>query len=101
MIADIIERVGVDGSISVENGKTLKHEIQYTQGLKINNGFVSPYFINQAKSQKCILENCFVLVTDNKLNVKQHKTKILDLYIQYIHCYIWVSSNHKLKTYNR
>ena len=78
MIADIIERVGVDGSINVENGKTLKHEIQYTQGLKINNGFVSPYFINQAKTQKCILENCFVLVTDNKLNDIQDISKILE-----------------------
>ena len=78
MIADVIERVGVDGSISVENGKTLKHEIQYTQGLKINNGFVSPYFINQTKTQKCALENCFVLVTDNKLNDIQDISKILE-----------------------
>ena len=78
MIADIIEKVGVDGSISVENGKTLKHEIQYTQGLKINNGFVSPYFINQTKTQKCILENSFVLVTDNKLNDIQDISKILE-----------------------
>ena len=46
--------------------------------MKINNGFVSPYFINQAKTQKCILENCFVLVTDNKLNDIQDISKILE-----------------------
>ena len=78
MISNIIEKVGVDGSISVENGKTLKHEIQYTQGLKFNNGFVSPYFINQVKNQKCILENCYVLITDNKLNDVQDISKILE-----------------------
>ena len=78
MISNIIEKVGVDGSISVENGKTLKHEIQYTQGLKFNNGFVSPYFINQVKNQKCILENCYVLITDNKLNDIQDISKILE-----------------------
>ena len=78
MIANIIEKVGVDGSINVESSKTLKHEIQYTQGLKINNGFVSPYFINQTKTQKCILDNCFVLITDNKLNDIQEISKILE-----------------------
>ena len=78
IIANIIEKVGIDGSINVENGKTLKHEISYTQGLTINNGFLSPYFINQVKSQKCVLENCFILITDNKINDIQDITKILE-----------------------
>ena len=78
MISDIINKIGIDGTINVENGKTLKHEIQYTQGLKLNNGYYSPYFINDVKSQKCILENSLVLITDNKLNDINELSKILE-----------------------
>lgn len=52
ILADLYEKVGPQGTITVQEGKTLHHEIEYVDGLKFDRGYVSPYFITNEKKQK-------------------------------------------------
>merc|ERR1719160_2128821 len=57
LIAEAFEKVGKDGTITVNEGKTLEHELEVVQGLKVDRGYISPYFINNKKTQEVELEN--------------------------------------------
>ena len=67
LIADILYKIGPEGTINVQNGKTLKHEVEYVEGIKFDSGYISPYFITNKKKKKCEFENCYVLMTENKI----------------------------------
>lgn len=68
MLADLYDKVGVHGTITVQEGKTLNHEIEYVDGLKFDRGYVSPYFVTDDKKQKIEFENCYVLTVDKKIS---------------------------------
>ncbi len=57
MFLKIMEKVGADGSITVESGKTLEHEVEYIKGLEFDRGFSSPYFITNHKNQSVTVSN--------------------------------------------
>jgi len=65
-IAEVVSRVGSKGVITVEPSNTLGVQVEYVEGLEIDRGFISPYFINQQKPE-CVLENPKVLVTSKKI----------------------------------
>jgi chaperonin GroEL len=52
MLADLYDKVGIHGTITVQEGKTLHHEIEYVDGLKFDRGYISPYFVTDDKKQK-------------------------------------------------
>lgn len=52
MLADLYDKVGIHGTITVQEGKTLHHEIEYVDGIKFDRGYVSPYFVTDDKKQK-------------------------------------------------
>jgi chaperonin GroEL len=63
-----MEKVGREGSITVEDGKKLTHEIEYIEGMNLDQGFISPYFITNTRNMKCEFDDCAVLVTDEKIS---------------------------------
>lgn len=64
-------QVGHDGTITVSEGKAMAHELSVVKGLRLDRGYNSPFFVNNSKTQKCELENPYVLLYDKKLtNVK-------------------------------
>jgi chaperonin GroEL len=67
MLADLYEKVGVHGTITIQEGKTLHHEIEFVDGLKFDRGYISPYFVTDEKKQKIEFENCYVLIVEKKL----------------------------------
>ncbi len=78
LIASIIEKVGADGTINVQDGKTLEHEVEYVEGFKFDRGYVSPYFITDHKTQKCEFDNPFILILDQKLSDIQSVLRVLE-----------------------
>ena len=78
MIGELFDKVGRSGAISVEEGKTLHHEIEFVEGLKFDRGFQSPYFANNTKSNNCEFENPFILLTNHKVSDLQSIMKFLE-----------------------
>jgi len=68
LIADVMEKVGKDGVITVEEGKGLKFETEYVEGMKFDRGYISPYFITNAEQMRAELEDPCILITDKKIS---------------------------------
>merc|ERR1719401_3378329 len=78
MITDAFEKVGKDGTITVQDGKTLEHELEVVEGMKLDRGYISPYFITNAKAQKVEMENPLILLHDKKISSVQSLLPILE-----------------------
>jgi len=68
LIADVMEKVGKDGVITVEEGKGLKFETEFVEGMKFDRGYISPYFITNAEQMRAELEDPYILITDKKIS---------------------------------
>ena len=68
IIAEAMEKVGKEGVITVEEGKSLANELEIVEGMQFDRGYLSPYFINNQQSQKAELENPYILVHDKKIS---------------------------------
>jgi chaperonin GroEL len=78
LIASIMYKVGPEGTINVQTGKTLEHEVEYVEGLKFDRGYISPYFVTDQKSQKCEYDNPLILILENKVNDIQSLATFLE-----------------------
>src|SRR5436853_487668 len=67
IIADAMDKVGKEGVITVEDGKSLESELEIVEGMQFDRGYLSPYFINNAEKQMSILDNPYVLLYDKKV----------------------------------
>lgn len=68
IIAQAMERVGRDGTITVEEGKGFETELDVVKGMKFDRGYLSAYFITQPEAQECILEDSYVLIYEKKIS---------------------------------
>ncbi|XRB19542.1 TCP-1/cpn60 chaperonin [Pseudoscourfieldia marina] len=68
LIARAMEKVGKEGVITVADGKTLENELEVVEGMRFDRGYISPYFVTNPKTQKCELENPFVLIFEKKIS---------------------------------
>ena len=68
LIADAMDKVGKEGVITVEDGKSLESELDVVEGMQFDRGYLSPYFINNPDKQSAILDNPFVLLFDKKIS---------------------------------
>src|SRR5262249_10693615 len=68
LIAEVMDKVGKDGVITVEESKGLRFETEYVEGMQFDRGYISPYFITNPDRMEAVLEEPFILITDKKLS---------------------------------
>lgn len=82
LIADVMEKVGKDGVITVEEGKGLEFETEFVEGMKFDRGYISPYFVTNAEQMKAELEDPYILITDKKISALADILPTLEKLIQ-------------------
>ncbi|MFF0151270.1 chaperonin GroEL [Micromonospora sp. NPDC005203] len=82
LIAEAMERVGRDGVITVEEGSTLTTELDVTEGLQFDKGFISPNFVTDLESQESVLEDAYILVTTQKISAIEELLPLLEKVLQ-------------------
>jgi chaperonin GroEL len=82
VIADAIEKVGKDGVVNVEEGQTLGLELEFTEGMQFDKGYLSPYMITDAERMEAVLEDPYVLVANQKIGAVKDLLPILEQVIQ-------------------
>jgi len=68
LIAEAIHKVGADGVCEIEEGKTAETTLDYVEGMSFDKGFLSPYFMTDAKRAECVLENPLILINEKKIS---------------------------------
>ncbi|MFC2011446.1 chaperonin GroEL [Chloroflexota bacterium] len=68
LIADVMEKVGKDGVITVEESKGLRYETEYVEGMQFDRGYISPYFVTNAERMETVIEEPYILITDKKIS---------------------------------
>jgi chaperonin GroEL len=68
IIADAMDKVGKEGVITVEDGKSLQNELEVVEGMQFDRGYLSPYFINNPEKQMAVLEDTYILLHDKKIS---------------------------------
>ncbi len=68
LIAEVMEKVGKDGVITVEESKGLEYETEYVEGMQFDRGYISPYLITNAEKMETVIEDPYILITDKKIS---------------------------------
>ena len=82
LIADVMDKVGKDGVITVEESKGLAFETEYVEGMQLDRGYISPYFITDPERMECVLEDPYILITDRKISAATDIVPILEKLVQ-------------------
>jgi chaperonin GroEL len=82
IIAQAMEKVGRDGTITVEEGKGFETELDVVKGMKFDRGYLSSYFVTNPESQECILEDAYVLIYDKKISAIKEIIPLLQAIIE-------------------
>ena len=72
LLAEAMDKVGMDGVITVDEGKSLKTEVEWVEGMQFDRGYLSPYFVTDPQKMECVLDDPYILVMEKKIsNVKE------------------------------
>ena len=82
VIADAIEKVGKDGVVNVEEGQTLGLELEFTEGMQFDKGYLSPYMITDPERMEAVLEDPYILVANQKIGAVKDMLPVLEQVIQ-------------------
>ncbi len=82
LIADVMDKVGKDGVITVEEGKSLGFETEFVEGMQFDRGYLSPYFITDTERMEAIIEDPYILIHDKKISAAQDLVPVLEKLVQ-------------------
>jgi chaperonin GroEL len=78
MIADAMDKVGKEGVISLEEGKSMTTELEITEGMRFDKGYISPYFATDTERMEAVLDEPYILITDKKISLVQDLVPVLE-----------------------
>ncbi|MBC8330871.1 MAG: chaperonin GroEL, partial [Anaerolineae bacterium] len=82
LIADVMDKVGKDGVITVEESKGLQFETEYVEGMQFDRGYLSPYFVTDPETMESKIEEPYLLIHDKKISVAQDMLPVLEKLVQ-------------------
>jgi chaperonin GroEL len=82
LIAEVMEKVGKDGVITVEESKGLRTETEYVDGMQLDRGYVSPYFVTNPERMEAVIEDPYILITDKKISAVNDILPVLEKALQ-------------------
>ena len=82
LIAEAIDKVGKDGVVTVEESKTMLTELEFTEGMQFDRGYISPYMITDADKMEAVLTNPYILITDRKIGAIADLLPVLEKVVQ-------------------
>jgi len=82
LISAAMDKVGKEGVITVQDGRTLHDELETVEGMKFDRGYISPYFVNDPKTQKCELEDPYILIVEKKVSTLQSILPLLEVVVR-------------------
>ncbi|HSH04436.1 MAG TPA: chaperonin GroEL [Anaerolineae bacterium] len=82
LIAEVMDKVGKDGVITVEESRGLEFETEYVDGMQFDRGYISPYFVTDTDSMEAVIEDAYILIHDKKISSAQDIVPILEKLIQ-------------------
>ena len=82
LIAEVMDKVGKDGVITVEESKGLEFETEYVEGMQLDRGYLSPYFVTNSERMEAVIEDPYILITDKKISSAQDIVPVLEKLVQ-------------------
>ena len=82
IIADVMEKVGKDGVITVEEGQGIRMETEFTDGMQLDRGYVSPYFVSNPERMEAAIDDPYILITDRKISAVQDVVPMMEKLLQ-------------------
>jgi chaperonin GroEL len=82
LIADVMDKVGKDGVITVEESKGLEFETEFVEGMQLDRGYLSPYFVSNSERMEAVIEDPYILITDKKISSAQDIVPALEKLVQ-------------------